>query len=181
MFKKILVPLDGSALSETAIPLVRRLLEGTPAEITLFAVDEAPHETVRRRRGLRSPVLVSVTPGAAATVPLVFEPGPPAYLETRDQAIERREHELIEYLIGVGQPLAAAGCAVQAAVHFGDPAREIIAFARRGRFDLIAMATHGRSGLRQTLQGSVAAEVVRSGVAPVLVVRPRNARRRRNG
>jgi nucleotide-binding universal stress UspA family protein len=52
----------------------------------------------------------------------------------------------------------------------GEPAKEIIDFARRGQFDLIVMATHGRSGLQRTLHGSVTAAVIRSGVAPVLVI-----------
>jgi nucleotide-binding universal stress UspA family protein len=55
----------------------------------------------------------------------------------------------------------------------GDPAEAIIKFAREGGFDLIAMSTHGRSGLSEVLQGSVASAVMRSGVAPVLMVRPR--------
>jgi len=54
-----------------------------------------------------------------------------------------------------------------------EPAAAIIAFARRADVDFIVMATHGRSGLREVVQGSVAAEVVRSGVAPVLLVRPK--------
>jgi len=74
------------------------------------------------------------------------------------------QHELLEHLDEVGRPLLETGRPVHAAVQFGQPAREIINFARKGQFDLIIMATHGRS--------SVIAEVIRSGVAMVLVLPP---------
>jgi nucleotide-binding universal stress UspA family protein len=51
-------------------------------------------------------------------------------------------------------------------------AKAIIDFARENKVDVIAMATHGRGGLNELVQGSVAAAVVRSGVAPVLLIRP---------
>jgi nucleotide-binding universal stress UspA family protein len=52
------------------------------------------------------------------------------------------------------------------------PATAIAKHARQGNFSLIAMATHGRGGLSELVQGSVASSVVRSGVAPVVLVRP---------
>ena len=91
--------------------------------------------------------------------------------------MDREEHELLEYVAEVGRALVETGRPVHSAVHFGEPAGEIIEFARRGQFDLIVMATHGRSGLRETLQGSVTAAVIRSGVAPVLVLRPGKRKR----
>jgi nucleotide-binding universal stress UspA family protein len=176
MFKKMLVPLDGSALSEEVVPLVKKLLEsGAAGQATLFSVGEAPKATVRRQRGLSRPVPVTIAPmGPVGST--VISPGSPAYAESKDQAVERREQEMLDYLHLAGRPLLKAGRPVHAAVHFGDPAREIVDLAKRGRYDVIVMATHGRSGLRRTLQGSVTAEVVRSGVAPVLVVRPKSKR-----
>jgi nucleotide-binding universal stress UspA family protein len=176
VFKKVLVPVDGSALSEEVVPVVAELLEGSDAEVTLFITDEAPHGTRRPRRGLSQPVSGSI--GAVGGVsPSVLPAVPPSYAESKGQAIARRENELLEYLDDVGKPLVKKGRAVHAAVHIGNPAAEIVAFAKKERFDLIAMATHGRSGLSETLHGSVTAEVVRSGVAPVLVVRPKNKKK----
>lgn len=174
MFKKLLVPLDGSILSEEVLPLVKGLLEMGVEEATVFRVGEAPRATVRRRRGVRTPFPITSTigPFAHGVIPATS----PTYVETKDQAVEREEHELLEYLEAVGRPLVEAGRRVQAAVHFGEPATEIIDFAKKGQFDLIVMATHGRSGLRETLHGSVTAAVVRSGVAPVLVLRPAHTR-----
>ena len=48
MFKKMLVPLDGSSLSEQVIPLAKELLEAGVEEATLFAVGETPRATSRR-------------------------------------------------------------------------------------------------------------------------------------
>jgi nucleotide-binding universal stress UspA family protein len=53
----------------------------------------------------------------------------------------------------------------------GDPATEIVRFARDGEFDLVVAGTRGRTGLRHLLLGSVAEKVVRQAHCPVLVVR----------
>ena len=170
MFKKILVPLDGSPLAEQALPLVAALLDASPAEVTLLSIGEAPSPTRLRHKGLRRPL--PLVASATAAPQGMLPASPPSYAESKDQAVERRDHELLEYLDRVGRPLSGAGHAMHAAVHFGDPAKEIVAFAEQGTFDLIVMATHGRSGLSGTLHESVTAAVIRSGVAPVLVVRP---------
>lgn len=172
MFKKLLVPLDGSKLSEAALPAVEQLIQGAEAEVTLFCAGERPKGTRRRRKGPSRPVPISGVIGQSRGV---LEAAPPVYAEDPGQAIERREHELIEYLTDVGRPLRAAGASVTQSVHFGAPAEAIVEFARQRQFDVIVMATHGRSGLRDVIHGSVTAAVIRSGVAPVLVVRPREA------
>ena len=171
MFKKVLVPLDGSDLSEQVLPLVRELLDGGAEEATLFRVGQPPKATRLRRKGLRRPLPLAPLGGVFSGG--VITATPAVYAETKDQAIEREKHELLRYLDRAGRPLVTTGRPVHGAVHIGDPARELIDFAREGGFDLVVMATHGRSGLRRTLQGSVTAEVIRSGVAPVLVVRPK--------
>lgn len=166
MLRKILVPLDGSALSEQVLPVVEQLLTGCETEVTLFKVEREPAGTVRGPGPIGGIVIGPTGSGVAA--------GAPVYAETKDQAVERQEREALAYLRSAGKPLAeSTGCSLRAVVHFGDPAREIVAFAREGGFDLIAMTTHGRSGLRAVVQGSVTEEVLRSGVAPVLAVRPK--------
>ena len=169
MYKKILVTLDRSQLSEAVLPELQRLLEDSPAEVTLFAVGEPPQATRRRRAGPSQP-----TPLGPAGVG-VLGPAPPRYAETRDQAVQREEYELLEYLGSLSASLRETGSSVNVAARLGEPEREIIDFAREGGFDLIAMATHGRSGLSELVQGSIAAAVVKSGVAPVLLVRPRKS------
>ena len=172
MFRKILVPLDGSALSEAALPVVRDLVAAGTSEVVLLTVHEPPQPTPRRRKGLRQPVAVG---GSLGIPTAVLSASPPEYAETKDQAVEREEHELLEYLDQLARSIAPAGQPVESVVRLGKPGREIIEFARRGKVDLIVMTTHGRSGLQRTLHGNVTAAVIRSGVAPVLVIRPKRA------
>lgn len=61
---------------------------------------------------------------------------------------------------------------VDTALVQGVPFAEIVRFAREGSYDLIALSTHGRTGLRHALLGSVAEKVVRKASCPVLTVRP---------
>jgi len=76
MFKKMLVSLDGSSLSEEMLPI------------------EVPHGTVRRRRAVLRPL----PPAPFAGAPAVIPPTPLADAETKGQAVEREEHELPAYL-----------------------------------------------------------------------------------
>jgi nucleotide-binding universal stress UspA family protein len=174
MFQRILIPLDGSALSEEVLPVAKELLESAAHQAVLFAVGERAH-AARRKSGLRR--AVPMTPMAGSAVRGVVPASTPAYYETKDQAVEREVNELVDYLHQAAEPLATTGRDVHVVVHLGDPAQEIIEYARKNAVDLVVMATHGRSGLRETLQGSVTAEVVRSGVAPVLVLRPQDKKR----
>ena len=91
--------------------------------------------------------------------------------ETIDQAVERVLHVAGEYLDRVASRFFAEGArtSVVIAEH---PAEAIIEYARDQRVDMIAMATHGRSGFARLLMGSVANDLVRSGVAPLFLVRP---------
>jgi nucleotide-binding universal stress UspA family protein len=61
-------------------------------------------------------------------------------------------------------------------LRFGDPAQVICRFAEEEGIDLVVMATHGRTGLRHILLGSVAERVVRHSSVPVLTVKPRPLR-----
>lgn len=170
MFRKILVPLDGLELSERAIPFVKRLLQENAAAVTLFMVGVTPKATIRRRKGPRRPIAMPGGMGApmSGLVPAM----PPEYVETKDQAVERRESEMLAYLQGVSESFRAGEAPVRTAVQFGDAAHEIVSKAERGGFDLIVMSTRGRKGIEETLFGSVTLDVVHSGVAPVLVIPP---------
>jgi nucleotide-binding universal stress UspA family protein len=174
MFTKILVPIDSSEICLEVVPAVERLVEGTAAEVTLLTVSQPPKAT-RAAAPRVSPGLVPLSTTPRSLIRSAVAPVLPLYAESRDQAVERSEHEVLQYLADVARPLVEAGCRVHMAVHVGEPVAQITRFARDGSFDLIAMATHGRSGLKKALYGSVTAGVIRSGVAPVLVVRPRNS------
>jgi nucleotide-binding universal stress UspA family protein len=147
MYSKVVVPLDGSELAEGVLPHV--------AEMT------------RDRMGLV--YLLSVVPPMKGIVP--------AFVDVRSSSAgaqeERRriERELQEYLQAVASRFEPAAAEVQVNVRFGRPADEILAFASEVGADLIAMSTHGRSGISRWVFGNVADKVLRGATCPVLLVR----------
>ena len=143
MFKTILVPLDGSELAEAVIPLVRDIAASTCAAIVLLRVPE---------NVLYDPAVVA--PPVSVTM----------YEHVR---VEARD-----YLHRVEADLAAAGFKVRAKVNEGLVADAILECAESEHAELIAMSTHGRSGLARWLLGSIAEKIVRSSAIPVLLVRP---------
>ncbi len=148
MFKKILVPLDGSELAEQILRHVQVLARDTDAEIIL----------------LRVPIYAYA---ATVTTPAVYGYTPlPLPLE-RDAALK----EARNYLNKMRNVLVPHGLHVSVVVREGDPAEAIIRFAHEADIDLIAMSTHGRTGLSRALFGSVAEQVVRGAGKPVLLIR----------
>ena len=88
---------------------------------------------------------------------------------TESQVYVVKEAE--EYLGKMENGLRSKGIKVENHVRYGHAAVEILEHAERGKFDLIAMTTHGRSGVGRWLLGSVAEKIVRGSSVPVLVVR----------
>ena len=152
MNRLILIPLDGSLLAEQVLPHIKALIECQGAEIHLLSV---------------APVIDNV----AASVMLY-----PLYVyreQLADEDAERKriETELTNYLQGVARDLEQAGAQVKCAARFGSPADEILSYASEHKIELIAMCTHGRSGLALWAYGSVADRVLRVSTCPVLLVR----------
>jgi nucleotide-binding universal stress UspA family protein len=161
-----LVPLDGSAFSRQIVPHLRRLLD--PKDYTLVLLRVAEPEV-----------------GLIAAPPRPVSAGWPAAMYEHERDLEYASHPIYatqqelstsaaieRELLDEQRQLAQAGYTVSIAVRFGDPANEIITFAEQQSVDMVAMATHGRTGLQHLVLGSVAAEVLRSLTIPVLLVRP---------
>jgi nucleotide-binding universal stress UspA family protein len=93
------------------------------------------------------------------------------------KSLELKESEEIKkdraYLDSIAAKLAAEGFTAEAVLASGDPAREITAAALREQCDLIAMGTHGHTGVKDLIYGSVANEVRHQSMVPVLLVRER--------
>ncbi len=167
MAYSFLVTLDGSPFSEKVLDVVAPLATAMNATVYLLRVHPPAHDVVQaganldpRAEAEEAAILGHVPPG-----PRVRE------VETVTQAAERMAAEARDYL----RPLAARfpGVRVECLVREGtDPAATIVQCAEELGVDLIAMATHGRSGLLHLLLGSVAEAVVRVGRTPVLLVRP---------
>jgi nucleotide-binding universal stress UspA family protein len=168
MYNNILVTLDGSAASERVLSEVAKLDGQHIVKVTLLSVAEEPEATAEVPHPL-------FTAGAAAAGGVVTVP-PPRTIEDRGRAFQRMRETLNSYLRVKTRELKGIGCEIATEVRFGRPVEEILAEAREKHADLIMMATHGRTALAQVVFGSVAAGVLRSGVAPVLLVRPERLR-----
>ena len=154
MYKEILVPLDGSEISASALPTARQLAEALGARVHLLQVTSQSEE-------------FSVMRGAE------FGTMGSDYSQQVLDEVLTAQHERIErYLNEVGDELASAGINVVKAVEDGQPADKIVDYAEASGIDVIVMSTHGRGGVRRFLVGSVTDKVIRSTNLPVLVVHP---------
>jgi nucleotide-binding universal stress UspA family protein len=141
----ILVPLDGSALAEAALAPAAALAGPLRARLLLLRAVEPP-----------------VVAGAAYATGYVYadyDPGP---------ALE----EARGYLEGVARGLRERGLTADVAAEEGPAAAAIARAARERGAGLIAMATHGRSGIGRLVLGSVATGVLHQAAAPLLLLRP---------
>lgn len=169
---KILVTLDGSHFSEGILDTVRRTAPPLHADVELMTVgrSRSARETPVSY-AVRQPVPQATTTGTPLNVPSLSDILPHA-AESREQAVERVEGEALQYLHSLQASMGDIPTTVYVAFA-NDPADAIIARAREQGVDMIAMATHGHTGVRHAVTGSVCEKVIRSGVAPVLVVRPK--------
>lgn len=174
---KILATFDRSHFSEATLPLLLQIAALPEAEFTLLAVAELPGGRRRRGRSRRpSAIVVNAPAGGDA---FLVEGAQPAFVETKSQAITRQLAELEDYLRDIATQLPA-GIPYTIEAHVGPhPADIIIERARQEAPAVIVMATHGRTGIVRSLYGSVAEDVLRAGVAPVLLVHPEDVRRHR--
>jgi nucleotide-binding universal stress UspA family protein len=146
LVKRILVPLDGSELGAGAIPYTETLGQALGAELVLFQAFEP---------------ITSWAGYGGGYVPY--------------QVPEALEKSAIAYLDNIGKPLKEKRLKVSSAVALGSPAQRIIDYAETNAIDLIAMSTHGRTGINRWVFGSVTDKVLHAGDVAVLVVRATKA------
>lgn len=143
--EEIVVPLDTSDVGESVLPLARQTAKALDLTMTLVTVVPTPS---RLYLGTE------------------FAAHPPNMVERVESAVHR-------YLADLTTRIATEdGLIVRWEVLRGDAAKSIVEFARGRQHNIIAMSTHGRSGMRRWVLGSVTDKVVRSSGDPVLVVRP---------
>jgi nucleotide-binding universal stress UspA family protein len=145
--RRILVPLDGSAPAERALPMAAMLARRAGGELLL----------------LQS---IGWAQAAIADAPAFFAGGLGA-----DRLVERAEEGARAYLVEVGRRLAAEGPAVETAIRLEPAAEAILGGAAELAADLIVLSTHGRGGPGRWRYGSVADRVLRGADLPVLLVR----------
>jgi nucleotide-binding universal stress UspA family protein len=145
MFKKIAVALDGSPCSQQALEVAIGLAKAEGAQLSVCSVVD--------------PIVV------AGTAP----PSPAMDIVMSD--LESAAHRVVAAAVREGQ---LHGLSADGEARRGVPAFEILDFLRRSGADAVVMGTHGRSGLRHLLMGSVAEAVLRESAIPVIVVRERD-------
>lgn len=150
MFRKILVCLDGSKLAEQILPYAMEAALRLGSKLVLLQV-----------------IVVQTPPVVAA--------GASTYaVKAAGQQIEKDETEAKAYLDDLAQPPREMGLDVECVTLRGwQIGQTIIDYAEDHKVDLIAIATHGRSGLKRLVFGSVAESVLRGSGLPILLIKPR--------
>jgi nucleotide-binding universal stress UspA family protein len=168
MFQKILVPLDGSELSQAVLPYVKNIaLRCDPVEVILLHVVRPPSgHTAAAFVPRDSQFPEKRMPDSEADVEAVNYP---IY---RDQELASVRGNVEAFLTPIARELKDVGIATQLDVGFGRPAQEIVEYAEGNGVDLIMMCTHGRSGLTRWFLGSVADKVTRGTYVPIMLIRP---------
>lgn len=156
MFKRILVPLDGSRFSSTALKYAVDIGQRYDADIILMqaVVPATPAAVPATPEGTMSTVVVAVTVEAAR-----LEDG-------RNIAKAKR------YLQRKTREVAGKGLKCSYRLQKGDPGKSILRLCRAEGADVIVMSSHGKGGLKRAFMGSVSDEVVRQSRVPVLIIRP---------
>jgi nucleotide-binding universal stress UspA family protein len=171
---KIMVTLDGSEFAEAVIGPAARLAKDAKAQVYLVQVVGLGqvHGTVSgspetAAEAMRAELAMQGTrvPSSASHL------AEPRTAESLGQALDRAVQTAKDYLVGVAQsfaplkpePVALVGDDVDAA---------LLKFAKEHQIDLIAMASHGRTGLARVVMGSHTARMLGQRIAPVMMVRP---------
>lgn len=141
MYKKMLVPLDGSKFAASALEHAKAIAKGCNVpELFIMRVIESTH-------------------------------GYEGWAENwHGEAEERAKKWTKDYLTNVVEELKKDGITAMIVIADGDPAEEILGYARKNNVDLIVMSTHGSSGVARWLLGSVTDRIVRHSICPVLVI-----------
>src|SRR5579883_1324827 len=144
MFQHLLVPLDGSSCAEQVLPVAARLVRASGGTITLLKIVRLAPEAASYR--MEGPFL-------------------PQTLFKQDLAEAR------DYLDHVSQRSELAGIILDKQVDLGDPAATLLSHVEQQSIDLVVMSSHGYTGMKRWLLGSVAEKIARYTPAPVLILR----------
>ena len=143
MYNTVLVPLDGSKRAETILPHIEDIALRYKAKVIFLSVIEQPHTIV----------------------------APDGIYIPHQDVLNKQQEETEEYLHQRQQEFVADGLEAKIRITVGRVVDEVIRIAEEENADLIAMASHGRSGLARVFYGSVAAGVLHRVDRPLLLVR----------
>lgn len=145
MYKKILVPLDGSPVAECVIPHIETIAKPVNAEVELVSVVEPVEIPTRGKIALSEDDLKQIN-----------------YDMRKD---------VHNYLESIAKRLNRSGIKAHPVILSGKTAESLVDYANTNDVDLIIMATHGRSGITRWFWGSVAEKVLRAVDVPVLLIK----------
>ena len=148
MYKKILMPLDGSKRAEAIIPHVENIAARFGARVVIFIVEE-PAIQLERDEVINAE----------------------RYLEERARLLK----DITAYAMKIIKRFSDKDIAADFLVGKGQVVQSIVKTAAKENIDLVAMASHGRSGWSRTFYGSVSAGVLQNIDRPILMIRSRYA------
>lgn len=147
MYKKIMVPLDGSELAECVLPQVEAITSGCQVSTVVFVRVVEPF---------------AVQDGEAQ---IILDGDRKSKLESE---MKTHAQKYLDQLVG---RLELGTSILETKVLFGRAAETLANYAEKNEVDLIVIATHGRSGISRWVWGSVADRILRAACVPVLMVR----------
>ncbi len=148
-FKHILVPLDGSQTAERILPYVRTMAQAFEAKVSLLRV-------------IRPMKLTSIKDSDQEY----------HWAEQHDELVNHLKRDSEHYLRAKESTFTEANIPVSSTIVVGRPSQEVLQYIESESVDLIAMATHGFSGIEKWAYGSVASKVIEESIKPILLFRP---------
>jgi nucleotide-binding universal stress UspA family protein len=145
VFKKILLPLDGSSFGESALDLIITIARALKSEVILLFVVE--------------------------TVQYVHTIGGPDHFLYSEQQVEKMKRDAMQYLEKIRKQFGVRR--VRLMLRTGEPAREIIKLSNEEKISIVAMSSHGKTGITRWMMGSTSNKILHAGKTPLLLVRPR--------
>lgn len=145
MYKKILVPLDGSPLAECVIPHIEAIAIPEAATVELISIVEPVEIPTRGKIAISDEDLKEI-----------------------NNSVKKEMHK---YLDGIVERLKRSDIKAHHVILFGKPAESLIEYVNDNHIDLVIMATHGRSGITRWFWGSIAEKVLRAVTAPILLIK----------
>jgi nucleotide-binding universal stress UspA family protein len=154
MYKKIMVPLDGSKLAECVLPHVESIVKGCEKPNVIFIRVVEPKDL----------------PGSVLTDGSAVYPNTDIEKLRRDLLLQDKV-DAEKYLSQLTSQLGYEGVSIKTQVLVGNTATSLTEYAEKQQVDLIVMATHGRSGVSRWVWGSTADKILRSACLAILMVR----------
>jgi nucleotide-binding universal stress UspA family protein len=145
MYKKILVPLDGSPIAECVIPHIEAIAKACGSDVELISVIEPIEIPTRGRIALTD--------------------------EDMNRITSDIKKEIHKYLDSISDRLNRSGIKTNPVILTGKPADSLVEYANNNHIDMLIMTTHGRSGISKWLWGSVAEKVIHAVNVPVLLIK----------